>query len=51
MAKEMKTGKEFADLVMREARASGECTDLQSLYVTGSGPGQTALISYRVLVE
>ena len=35
MAKEMKTRKELADLVMREARASGKCADLQSMYVIG----------------
>jgi hypothetical protein len=35
MAKEMKTRKELADLVMREARASGKCADLQSVYVIG----------------
>ena len=35
MAKEMKTRKELADLVMREARARGKCADLQGIYVIG----------------
>jgi hypothetical protein len=35
MAKEMKARKELADLVMREARASGKCADLQSVCVIG----------------
>ena len=35
MAKEMKTRKELADLLMREARASDKCADLQSVYVIG----------------
>jgi hypothetical protein len=35
MAKETKTRKELADLVMREARASGKCADLHSVYVIG----------------
>ena len=34
MVKEVKTLKEFADLVMREARASCKCADFQSVYVT-----------------
>jgi hypothetical protein len=35
MARETKTRKELADLVMREARASGKCPDLQSVFVIG----------------
>ena len=31
----MKTRKELADLVLREARASGKCADLHSVYVIG----------------
>jgi hypothetical protein len=33
MAKETKTRKELADLVLREAHAGGKCTDLHSVYV------------------
>jgi hypothetical protein len=35
MAKEMKTRKELADLVLRETRASGKWADLHSVYVIG----------------
>jgi hypothetical protein len=35
MAKKMKTRQELADLVLREARASGKCADLHRVYVIG----------------
>jgi hypothetical protein len=35
MAGETKTRKELGDLVTREARASGKCPDLQSVFVIG----------------
>jgi hypothetical protein len=35
MARETNTRKQLADLVMREARASGKCPDLQSAFVIG----------------
>jgi hypothetical protein len=37
MAKEPKTRRELEDIVMREARASGKCADLQSIAVVGPG--------------
>jgi hypothetical protein len=36
MAKETKTRKELAELVMREAHASGKCTDFHGVHVMGS---------------
>jgi hypothetical protein len=61
MAKEMKTRKEFADLVMREAAPAASAQIFRACMSrdqssadapTGIlGPGQTALISYRVLAD
>ena len=61
MAKEMKTRKEFADLVMREAAPAASAQIFRACMSrdqssadapTGIlGPGQTLLISYRVLAE
>jgi hypothetical protein len=38
-AKEMKTKKELADIVMREAKASGKCNDLMGVHILGPEPG------------
>jgi hypothetical protein len=35
MAKETKTREQLAEIVMREARTSGKCGDLQSVHVIG----------------
>jgi hypothetical protein len=35
MVKEMKTRKELEDIVMLEARTSGKCDDLESVFVVG----------------
>ena len=38
MAKTKKTARELAAMVMREVRASGKCSDLQSVVVHPTGP-------------
>ena len=37
MAKTKKTGRELAGMVMREVRASGKCSDLESVVVHPTG--------------
>ena len=37
MAKTMKTARELAAMVMREVKASGKCSDLQSVVVHPTG--------------